>query len=357
MAPTPSEVTAVTFWMVTVIMAPLGLTAGLALLRRGRGPAAPPPVRRSAGGLWTLAALGIGALVLGGTLDFLEAGSAGGLSLMAMHGTGTPVYWPAYALGATMLTILTLTLVPRRDTWRFVAGVPALVAGGLLMGLLLLLYGRIQQLDGRLAAEFLPTVAPTGDLSAGGPAWRVSGGWVLAFAGTFLLLLVAALIVAGPYELVLAGALAVTAALAAARATPDLSSFWAVRDGKVERVDFSPFDIGGVSLLWPAALAVAVALMCAIPFLPHGLRGPATIVAAVAPGWIVLAAHPAYVHAKAVLPGMLSAEGFTVSQERMAVFTYIFLVMAVVAIPVVAVRLRRAARRGARWPWAPAGPA
>lgn len=344
-APTPSEITAITFWTVAVILAPLGLMAGLTLLRRGRRPTAPAPAPRRAGGLWTLTALGAGALVLGGTVDFLEAGSEGDLTLMALHGTGTPVYWLAYTLGAGLLTVLTLTLVPRRDTLRFVAGVPALVAGGLLLGLLLLLYGRIQQLDAQLMAEFLPGVTPTGDLSADGPAWRVSGGWVLAFAGTVLLLLVAALIVAGPYELAVACALAVAAALASAWAAPDLSSFWAVRDGTVERVDLTPFDIGGTALLWPAALAAAVALTCAIPVLPHLLRGLATIVAALSPVWIVLASHPPYVHAKAVLPAMLRADGFTVTKERLAIFTYIFLFTAIAAIPVAAVRLRRAARR------------
>lgn len=348
MAPTSSEVTAVAFWMVTMLVAPLGLMAGLALLNRGRGSGTVTPGRRPAGGLWTLTGIGAGALVLGGRLDLLEAGSGDGRPLSAMHGSGTPVYWPAYALGAGLLTVLTLVLVARRDRLRIVAGLPALLAGGLLLGLLLLLYGRIQQVDARTMAGFLPGVPPTGDLSIDGPAWQVGGGWVLAFTGAFLLTLVAALVVAGPYDLALVVALAVVAAAASARAAPDLSSFWAVRDGTVERVDFSPFDVGGPALLWPAALLLGVALMCAVRFLPRLLRGPAAFAAVASPVWIPLASHPVYLHAKAVLPGMLQAGGYTVSTERLAIFTYFFLFTAVFAIAAGSFRLWRAARRSGR---------
>ncbi|MEU4619732.1 hypothetical protein AB0G04_07110 [Actinoplanes sp. NPDC023801] len=350
-APTAAEATAVTVWMVAMIVAPLGLTAGLALLHRSRGPAAVAGVRRRAGGLWTFALIGIGMVALGGQVEFLQTGDNDEITLFEVHGTGSPVYWLAYSLGAGLLAILTLALLPRRHTLRIVLGVPALVAGSLLMGLLLMLYARIDQLDALHMARTLPAAKPTGELSVPGDTWMAGGGWLLGFIGTFLLLLVAALIVADRYALLVTGAVAVAAALAAVPATPDLSTFWVIRNNAVERVGYSPFEIGGPALLWPVALLLPAALVCAIPFLPRWWRGAATIVVVLTPGWVALAIQLSYVHTNAVLPAMMRAEGVTVSKERAVFLTYLVLFMAITLLPVAAVRLWRAARRGTPLPW------
>jgi hypothetical protein len=88
----------------------------------------------------------------------------------------------------------------------------------------------------------------------------------------------------------------------------------------------------------------------AIPFLPRWWRGAATIVAAPAPVWILLATQLSYVHAKAVLPAMMRADGITVSKERAVVLTYLVMFMAIGLLPVVAIRLWRVARRTAADP-------
>ncbi|GAA4941921.1 hypothetical protein [Actinoplanes utahensis] len=351
LAPTAGQATAVIVWIVAAFAGSLGLLAGLAVLHRGRGPVTMVAVRRRASGLWFLTATGLGLLMLGGQVYFVRSSSGEQATLFEVHGTDLPVYWLAYSLGAALLTVLTLALLTFRDTLRLVIGIPTLLAGALLLGLLLTLYARIGQLDDEVTRRLLPAIAPTGELSVGNFAWEPGVGWGMAFAGTSVLTLVAVLVVAGRYELLVAVALAVIVCLATLPAPADLNSFWAVRDGVVEELEFSSFEVGGPALLWPLTMALLALLVAAIPVLPGWFRGLATLLAAAAPVWTTIASLVADEHYRLMLPEMLRDGGYTVSKIRVEVLAYLDMLAVLVAVPVAAVRAWRAARRGTPRPW------
>ncbi|GGN45880.1 hypothetical protein FHR83_008334 [Actinoplanes campanulatus] len=134
----------------------------------------------------------------------------------------------------------------------------------------------------------MPTLKPTGDVSVGDFGVQAKLGWMLAFTGTVLLMLVAALLVAGRYELLVAG-----------------------------------------------ILAVAVTL----PAMP-------------APIWIAVAWLLASIDFDVNLARALSRDGFTLTSRRLGLFAYLFLVAGMVAVPVVSVRAWwTAALRNEPRPW------
>ncbi|GGN63176.1 hypothetical protein GCM10010112_22180 [Actinoplanes lobatus] len=342
LAPTAAETVAVTVWVIAQVVATLGLLGGLALLHRNRAPAG----ERPAPGLYVLAAAGTVALALATRADFAGTVSGARVTLSELR-----IYWVAYLIGAGLLTVLTWALLVRRRVLRLVAGPSALAAGGLLLGLLLTLYTRIQQADARRAAAVLPTLKPTGDVSVGDFGVQARLGWVLAFTGTVLLMLVAVLLVAGRYELLVAGILAVAVTLPAVPAPPG-TSFWGLRDGAVEGARYWAVEVGGSAPWWSLTLLGLAALLCAIPFLPPGFRGCATVLAAGAPIWIAVAWLLASIDFDVNLARALSGDGFALASRRLGVFAYLFMVAGMVAVPVVSVRAWwTAAVRNEPRPW------
>ncbi|MBO3737307.1 hypothetical protein [Actinoplanes flavus] len=328
LAPTTAETVAVTVWVIAQVVATLGLLGGLALLHRNRAPAA----KRPAPGLYVLAAAGTVSLVLATRADFADVVSGVRVTLPELR-----IYWVAYLIGSGLLTVLTWTLLVRRHVLRLVAGPSALVAGTLLLGLVLTLYTRIQQADARRAAAGLPTLKPTADVSAGAFGVHAELGWVLAFTGTVLLMLVAVLLVAGRQELLVAGILAIAVTLLAVPAPPG-TSFWGLRDGAVEGVRYWAVEVGGSAPWWSLTLLGLAALLCAIPFLPPVARGCATLLAACAPIWITVAWLLASIDLDVNLARALSGDGFTSTSRRVGLFAHLFMVGGMVAVPVVSVR-------------------
>ncbi|MEV4514051.1 hypothetical protein AB0K00_34460 [Dactylosporangium sp. NPDC049525] len=339
LAPSSAEATAVTVLTAASMLATLGLLVVCRRLRR-----APAAARRPTWGLTVVSLIATVLLYFGGRVTFVAAHPGGSATLFELHGRDTPVYWVAYLVGAGLLVVLTGALLKSPDTLRFTVGLPAMLVAVLMSVLLAVLKLKFDRLDARLATAHLPAVKPTDDESDGIVGAYAHGGWVVAVLGVTLLALTVLLVLAGPAELRVLVALVAGVSMVTAPTLLD-DDFWALRNGTVERVKYTVFELGGWALLWPAVIVGLAVLLCAIPFLPKWFRGFATFTAVAAPAWIALAVVLAAPLLNEGIQELLRADGYTVSVRRGGAVPVLFMLTPALAVPVAAIRAWRTNRR------------
>ncbi|MEV0563122.1 hypothetical protein [Dactylosporangium sp. NPDC050588] len=354
LAPSDTEATVVTVLTGVGVLLALALLATLAVLRRRRGPVAPPP-GRPALGLAFLTVIATVLLFFGARIPFVDAHPGDSATLFELHGRQAPVYWIAYLIGGGLLVVLVTALLKSPATLRRVVGPPAALVAALMILLMAALRLKISHLDERLAGAHLPELGPTPDASDGAAGAYAMGGWIMGVLGVALLAMVLVLLLARPHDLVVL--VAVTAGVTMLSAPHLGADFWGLRDGRAERVSYSAFELGGRALAWPAVITLLAALVVAIPFLPKWFRGVATFAAAVAPLWIGLAVGVS----ADLLDGVaqrLDAEGYTVAVSRGgSAGMFLYVVTPALVVPIVALRAWSVSRRTAPTAAGPVAPA
>lgn len=337
-------VTAVTVLGVLVALA--WLAVGTVRYRRRVGPPVAPEARKAPPGgpvlglgvLVALATFGVG---LVSRLEFIHA--PGLRTLFGLHGRAEPVYWIAFTLGSGLLVILTAATVKFRHRARWAIGGPALLVAGLTLLVPLAISLKLNRADERLVATELPKRPPKPGINTQDIGVFEGIGWTVAVISVLLLALAVLLACCRRQELWIATGFATVASVAAAAAP--VVKVWALRDGDAVMIRIWPVEQGPVGFLVPLAFVAGAGVVIAVPFLPPWVRGFAALVAVASPVWILIAVFQVDSHADPTTDELLRSMGTTVAYTTGYMQEALPTMVAMVALPVMAVRGWQAGRR------------